>query len=116
MSPFVIPLLALLIPLVVAPTAIGCKLARSFREMEHAERMKALELGRTLPQDEPWWTPARICVAIGAGVPVSSMGLGVVGSLLLGHTEQTMAMSSSVAITGVICGTVLTAFHFKHRA
>ena len=30
--------------------------------MEHIERMKALELGRTLPQDEPWFSPVRIAV------------------------------------------------------
>ena len=42
---------------------------RYTRELEHAERIKALELGRTLRADDSWWTLPRISVAIGAGVP-----------------------------------------------
>ena len=42
---------------------LGIRHDRRKREMEHIERMKALELGRTLPQDEPWLSPAKIAAA-----------------------------------------------------
>ena len=35
------------------PIAFHFRHERRKRELEHIERMKALELGRTLPQDEP---------------------------------------------------------------
>ena len=38
--------------------------------MEHLERMKAMELGRTLPQDEPWLSPAKLAALIGGVVPL----------------------------------------------
>ena len=65
-----IPIMALLIPIIVAPTAIVFRYVRFHREIKHAERMRALELGRPFPGDEPWWSPERIIVAIGAGVPL----------------------------------------------
>ena len=58
----IIPIVAMAIPIVLVPVVLGIRHARLERELEHAERMKALELGRTLPEDEPWWTPPRISV------------------------------------------------------
>ena len=49
---------------------LGIRHDRQKREMEHLERMKALEFGRTLPQDEPWLSPAKIAALIGAVVPL----------------------------------------------
>jgi len=64
MDPLIVPLAALTIPIVVAPTAIAFKHVQRLRELEHIERMRALELGWVLPKDEPWWSPARIVVMI----------------------------------------------------
>jgi hypothetical protein len=49
---------------------LGIRHDRRKRELEHIERIKALELGRTLPQDEPWLTPAKLAALIGGVVPL----------------------------------------------
>lgn len=35
----------------------GIRLEKTKRELEHKERMRALELGRSLPGDVPWLSP-----------------------------------------------------------
>ena len=115
MSVLIIPLLALMIPIIIVPVALGLKHAKLLRELEHAERMKALELGRTLPQDEPFWTPPKICVMIGAGVPIGVFLCALMASLTVGHHEEVWGMSSSVSLAAVISGSVLAGKHFNHR-
>ena len=58
--------------LAIAPLSIVFHLRNEQRkrELEHIERMQALEFGRTLPQDEPWWSPLRIGLVIGGAVPL----------------------------------------------
>lgn len=86
--------------------AMGVRHARRERELVHAERMKALEVGRTLPQDEPWWSPARVSVAIGAGVPIVTFGLAWLTSLLTRGPDLVWP-AAVVGVAGVVCGTVL---------
>jgi hypothetical protein len=116
MHAVIIPIFALLIPMVIVPTALGLKHARFLREMEHTERMRALELGRRLPQDEVGWTPARICVAIGAGVPVGVFFCAWMASQAIGYHEEVWTMAGGVGITAVICGSVLAGRHFTQHA
>src|SRR4051794_20167445 len=70
-DPTLIPLAGIALPVVLVPVILGIRYAKRERELEHAERIRALELGRTLPGDEPWWSLPRISVAIGVGVPAS---------------------------------------------
>ena len=63
MDPLIIPIVALLIPIIIVPTALGIKHAKFLREVKHAERMRAMELGRTRAEDESW-SPASIIVRI----------------------------------------------------
>ncbi len=42
MDPLIIPIVALLIPMIIVPTAMGIKHARYLREVEHKERMRAM--------------------------------------------------------------------------
>ena len=116
MSPIVIPILALLIPIIIVPTALGIKFAQKMRELEHAERMRALELGRTLPGDEPWSSPARISVAIGAGVPVGVFGIAWLASGAFGYQEAVWRGATMTGIAAVVSGSLLAAKHFNHRA
>ena len=71
--------------------------------MEHIERMKALEFGRTLPQDEPWLSPAKIAALIGAwsrsGVFVS-VGIATTSS---GYHEEMWIAAAMVGMAAVIC-------------
>jgi hypothetical protein len=116
MDAMVIPLMALLIPIVVAPTAMGIKYARQVRELEHKERMKALELGRTLPRDEPWWTPPRLAAAIGVGVPIGVFACAMLASQGPGRHEEYWAGATAVGMTAVISGSILAGRHYSQRA
>src|SRR4051794_12300341 len=84
----IIPLFGMLIPIVIVPTALGIRHARHLREFEHAERMKALELGRTLPQDVRWETAPKVAVWIGAGVPIGVFGCAWLASTVIGFHQD----------------------------
>jgi hypothetical protein len=58
------------------------KKAQRKKEMEHAERMKLIEMG--LVPDPPSgldWPAATVCIAIGAGVPIGSFLVAWLASL-----------------------------------
>lgn len=116
MSPLLIPIFGLLIPIIIVPTAMGIKYAQRVREIEHTERMRALELGRTMPGDEPWSSPARISLSIGAGVPVSVFGLAWLATQAVGYQERIWMGATMVGLGSVICGSMLAAKHFTLRA
>lgn len=116
MNTMLIPLVGMLIPIVIVPVALGVRYARHERGLEHAERMKALDLGRTLPRDEPWWSPARISVAIGAGVPVGVFVCAWLATVSSGFHDGVWISATGVGMTAVISGSVLAAKHFAHRA
>jgi hypothetical protein len=107
MDPILIPLAALSIPIIVVPTSLAFKHARRVRELEHLERMRAIELGRSQPGDESWSMPARISTAIGAGVPIVSMIIAFLESQQQGYRFETWFFCGCTAIAGVIGGTCL---------
>jgi hypothetical protein len=107
MDPILIPLAALSIPIIVVPTSLAFKHARRVRELEHLERMRAIELGRAQPGDESWSMPARIAMAIGAGVPIVSMVIAFLESQQQGYRFETWFFCGCTAIAGVIGGTCL---------
>ena len=115
MDPVAIPIVALLIPIVIVPTALGFKHARFLREVEHAERMRAMELGRTLP-GEGAWTPAGIALTIGAAVPMASMLLAWLATRSMNMVDAPIEivwkMAGMVGLGGVICGSVLASQQF----
>ncbi|SIO59023.1 hypothetical protein SAMN05444166_5898 [Singulisphaera sp. GP187] len=104
----VIPIVGMSIPIILVPVSLGLRHARLVRELEHAERMKALELGRTLPKDEPFWGPARLSLAFGLGVPTAVFFFAWMAS----HEENTAQIplwisAGVVGLGGVISGAVL---------
>ena len=46
--------------------------AHRHKEMEHAERMKSLEMGLVAQPSGLDWPAASVCIAVGAGVPIGS--------------------------------------------
>jgi hypothetical protein len=114
MDPLLIPIAGMAIPLILVPTILVLRHARLERELEHAERIKALELGRTLPQDEPRWTPARICVAIGAGVPIGVFGLAFLASQTVNDPQPVWVAAGFIGVAGVVCGTFLAGHYLTH--
>lgn len=109
MDALIIPLAALAIPIIVVPVAIGCRYAQRTREMEHSERMRALELGLTHPKDEPWWSPARITAGIGVMVPLAALGIAWLSTESLGsHGAETIQMICGlVGFSSVLSGGLL---------
>ncbi|GAC1464991.1 MAG: hypothetical protein NVSMB9_04170 [Isosphaeraceae bacterium] len=108
MNEILIPLLALMIPIIIVPTALGIKHARFLREMEHAERIKAMEAGRTLPQDETWSIPAKVCVTIGGLVPIGVFFCAWMATNSVGFHAEIWAAAAIMGVSAVGCGSVLS--------
>src|SRR5262249_23690460 len=106
-DPSVIPIVAIVMPVILVPIILGIRFERYKRELEHAERIKALELGRSLPGDGSWWTLPRISVAIGAGVPSAVFFCAWQASSSLHNPEPAWAFAGIVGLAAVISGSVL---------
>jgi len=83
------------------------------RELEHLERMRAFELGRTLPQDQPWLSPAKIGAALAVVVPIGSFFSAYAANEAAGYHEDPWLAACSVGVVAVICGSVLIALSSK---
>lgn len=114
-DPLVIPIVGMAIPMVIVPTSLYYRHARHLRELEHAERMKALAVGRSLPQDESWWSPPRLCLAIAAGVPASVFFVAFLASESLGFHEEIWLSAGIVGLAGVVSGSMLANRHLAAR-
>lgn len=114
MQQTLIPLMALLIPIVIVPTSLAFKHARFLREVEHKERMRAMELGRNLAEDE--WSPIHFALSIGVGVPIGSMLVAWwAGAPSVGASGAIWTAATVLGLGGLICGTVLASRHFAAR-
>src|SRR5947207_1414383 len=83
MQEIIIPVTAILMPLLLVPTIITLKHRHRRREWEHLERMKAMEVQLPVPRGQGS-AGSRGVAAIGAGVPVAS----VLAAFLTGLTWQ----------------------------
>ena len=59
---------ALMIPVVIVPSALLARHLGVRRKMSHVERMRAIELGHPLVSRSPFW-PSLAAIAIGGVVP-----------------------------------------------
>ncbi|MEW4571069.1 hypothetical protein AB1L88_24635 [Tautonia sp. JC769] len=91
------------------PVVLGIRSDARRREMEHLERMRAIELGRPLAIESGWWTPAKMAVGIGIGVPIGVFAIGVKAAELSGAAPFVWPSAGAVGVAAVICGTVLAA-------
>jgi len=85
-------------------------------EMEHLERMQALELGRPFPalkKDLARSMAVRIALLIGAGVPIGVFGCAWLASLAVGYRDAPWIAATMVGVASVICGTALAAKMFE---
>jgi hypothetical protein len=111
-----IPIFGMLIPIIIVPVALGIKHSRHLRELDHAERIKAMELGRKLPGDDKWETAPQLAALIGAGVPIGVFGFAWLTSMMTGFHQDIWMSAMTVGVAGVICGTILAAKHFARQA
>ncbi len=72
MDPLIIPIVAILMPLLLVPTILTMKHRHKRREWEHMERMRALNGPQPLTRMGNWVGGGGVA-AIGAGVPVAAV-------------------------------------------
>jgi hypothetical protein len=114
-DPLIIPIAMIVLPTILVPIILGIRNERYKRELEHAERIKALELGRTLSTADSWWTLPRISVAIGAGVPAAVFFCAWQASQSLPDPEPPWIGAGIVGMAAVISGSVLAARSYPRR-
>src|SRR5215475_787102 len=91
--------------------------AQRRREMEHAERMKAMEMGLAVPPRDSSAARAAVCIAIGAVVPIAAMLIAWFGTDGRPHYADVVWVFSSVlAITCVGCATGMASFLLRPGA
>jgi hypothetical protein len=105
MSDEVIPLAGIALPMVLVPTILVLKQIRLKREWEHWERMRAMELGQSLPGTDKW--PAIAAIAIGAGVPVGAFFCSWLAVMTAHAADEVFIAATFVGLGGVWGGTSL---------
>ncbi|MEW4571068.1 hypothetical protein AB1L88_24630 [Tautonia sp. JC769] len=100
-----IPILAILMPLILVPTVIVLRQRARRREWEHRERMKAMEMGLPVPGTEVW--ASRVAIALGAVMPVGVFAIAWLASLTTQIAEVWIA-AALVGVVGVVQGSRLT--------
>ncbi|WP_169972617.1 hypothetical protein [Tautonia rosea] len=99
-----VPIVAILMPLILVPTVIVLRQRARRREWEYRERMKAMEMGLPVPGSEVW--ASRVAIAIGAIMPAGVFGVAWLASLTTSVDEVWIA-AAVVGIVGVIQGSRL---------
>ena len=88
------------------------------RELEHDERMKAIELGR--PLDDATVARTQALGAVGVAVPIATMSAACIGSLFAFMFDESVWRFTTLAVVwavcGIICLTVLPIVLAKLRA
>jgi hypothetical protein len=105
-----IMLLAVLVPAIGIPVHLGLRHERWKRELEHKERMRALELGRALPGDESWLSPARIGLLIGGGAPLGIFLCATLATAAAGFQPDIWIASGIVSLAAVISGSSVAGY------
>jgi len=86
---------------------LGIRHDRFKRELEHKERMLALELGRPLPGDISWFSTQRIGFLMGAIVPVCLFGYAGLLTQSQGFHPHIWESCSIVGTLSILSGAVL---------
>jgi hypothetical protein len=105
MEPLMIPIVAILMPLVLVPTILVLKHRHKKREWEHRERMRAMETPFPIPHALGLGT-SRGVAAIGAGVPVASVLAAFLTSI---SWEPTTYDDVSVPAVAWACAVLISA-------
>jgi hypothetical protein len=112
---------AFVVWVVTLPIFLHFRGERRKRELDHIERMRAIEVGRAYPGElknsllafPQWAVPYLISLAIGAAVPLGVFICAFLATLLGGFHKDVWVASGMVGLGAVICGTVLASGAFK---
>lgn len=94
---------------------MGIRHERFKREVEHTERMRALELGRSLPGDVPWLSTQRIGFLMAAVVPPCVFGFAWLSTQTAGFHDVIWNAAGLVSTLAPICGSVLVCIDVSRR-
>jgi hypothetical protein len=86
---------------------LGIRHDRYKRELEHKERMTALELGRSLPGEGSWLAPGRLGFLIAVLVPSAAFLFAWLASREAGYQEMVWTTAGMVGIFSVVSGSLL---------
>jgi hypothetical protein len=94
---------------------------RRKRELEHIERMRAIEVGRSYPGEKsnsffalpPWAVPHLIAITVGAGVPIGVFACAFLASVIGGFQQEIWMAAGMVGLGGVIGGSTLAVNAFR---
>jgi hypothetical protein len=93
----------------------GIRHDRYKRDLEHRERMQALELGRPLPGDLPWLSPHRIGFLLGVGVPVVALLFAFLSTREIGYQEQIWQTTGILSTAALVCGSFIVVLTGKQK-
>lgn len=80
-------------------------------EIAHERRMKALELGQTLPEDRRIARSAKSPgVLLGLGAVLITLPVALLSTLVTEGAETPWMVAASVSVVAILCGTVLSFF------
>lgn len=85
----------------------GLRQEKLKRELEHKERMMALEMGRSLPGDLPWLSPLRVGFLIATVVPIGVFGFAFLTDRGSGFHADIWRSAGMVSIFALVCGAVV---------
>jgi hypothetical protein len=111
-----------LFSVVVMPFVLHFRAEKRKRELDHLERMRAIEVGRAYPGENKyaltslvpsWAVPSVVALSIGAVVPLGGFLCALVATLVTGYQKEVWMASAMVGLGGVICGTVLAGGAFQ---
>lgn len=90
------------------PVWLGIRQSQRDRELQHAERMKALELGLVPPgETHRPWTPVRLAAAIGMWVPLAVFGGAFLATASGYRDPGPWWAAGAIGVAAVLSGTIL---------
>ncbi len=111
----VIPIIALLIPIVLVPSIVVTKMRMRARELEHRERMRALELGREFPSSASWLTAPMLALALGVLMPWGVFLAAALTPPRGAPPASIFIIAAVVAIMGVLSGAFIAHRHYARQ-
>jgi hypothetical protein len=111
---------AVLTSFIMVPVLLHYRHERWKLRLEHERQLKALELGNALPAErirESWFSPVRVGMMIGAGVPVGVFLAAMVTSIAVGFHDGIWISTCLVGLGAVISGSCVAArAHWQSNA
>jgi hypothetical protein len=109
---FVVVVGMLILPVILVPVVLHFRHERWKVGLDHERQLRAIELGRNLTGEmshASWFSPLRVGLVIGAGVPVGAFLAAMVTSITTGFHDGVWLATAIVSLGSVISGAVVAA-------